>query len=225
MNDFSCYFDPELFVQESSSAALIKDLSGKYIISNQKAADMFNITVQDVVGLNVCDLSDMMDYKNNDFIEPVAKLDYLAMSTGRRSQNSNRVLKTVGGFMRLEETIKIPVHSSQSKRVTAILTIAHDKTHTLTKLELLKLYLNEYNRKAAITKYLSYLKLDSFFSKTPSLREFQTLLVCAHSWRYEAVAEKMGITVKAVEKNIYAVRGKLHSPDLFPIIMELIKSE
>lgn len=206
-------------------AALIKDSSGQYQQFNQLAADTFDMKAKEFIGLYASDINEILRYQNNDFLGPVARLDHEAKN-GRIASN-RRVFRVQSGFVRVIDTVKHPLFSRDSDRkVNGILTIANDRTHTLTRFELLELYLQEHKtRNAAFDNFLTYLNIRCFFAKFPSPRQLMTLLLCANSRSYDVVARRMNVTVGTVEKNMEAIRDRLQNKEKLELVLRLLESD
>ena len=216
---------PQKHVASNFEPALIKDLSGQYKEFNQLAADTFDMQAKEFIGLKASDINEILRYQNNDFLGPVARLDHEARN-GRIASN-RRVFRVQSGFVRVIDTVKHPLFSRDSDRkVNGILTIANDRTHTLTRLELLELYLQEHNTKsAAFDNFLTYLNIRCFFAKFPSPRQLVTLLVCANSRSYAVVARRMNINERTVETNMDAIRNRLHNKEELELVFRVLEGD
>src|SRR5437764_486622 len=80
------------------------------------------------------------------------------------------------GHVSLKKLRKIPLFNQQ-QQVTAILTYAEDITHSLSLIDLYKLYQKHYQKKLnAIQAFLSHLKVVQHFYRLPTNRELMALL-------------------------------------------------
>ena len=216
---------PQNHVASNFEPALIKDLSGQYKEFNQLAADTFDMKAKEFIGLKASDINEILRYQNNDFLGPVERLDHEARN-GKIASN-RRVFRVQNGFVRVIDTVKHPLFSRDSDRkVNGILTIANDRTHTLTRLELLELYLQEHKTKsAAFDNFLTYLNIRCFFAKFPSPRQLVTLLLCANSRSYGVVARRMNIAVSSVQKYMESIRSSLHNKEELELVLRILEGD
>ena len=221
------YFDdPEQFVVEMPYPAMIKDKSGTYILSNQKCADLFGMRSDEIVGLSVHELDRRVKNKwEEGYGEVIASLDFTVLSKGIIQKDTERILPVYRGFLRVQDTIKYPVLTPITKRVSGVITFSYDKTHEVGIINLFKSYFKIYESRAeAVALFLESVGLKAFFHTLPSIREVETILQIAKSYQYSSAAVKMGVKLKTLDKNILSVKCKMLSPDLFGVMVEMIRN-
>ena len=220
------YFDdPDEFVTELPCPAMLKDCTGVYIRSNQKCADLFGMKAEEVSGLTINSLDRKLKNKwEEGYSQHMEKLDYKVISHGEIEKDMDRILPVSAGFLRIQDSTKVPVLTPITKKVSGVITFSYDKTHEYDTLNLYRLYLKTYgNRSTATAVFLKVLKVNVFFNSAPSVREFETIIQIARSYKYLSVSEKLGIKEKTVEKYVASVKEKLISPDLFGALIEMLR--
>lgn len=226
----SCVIDDVVdLAEQMSNPVMLKDSRGKYLYANQSCICLFGLSHQhDLVGLNSKELNGKIKHHWHDEYErTISDLDAFVVKKRLSGRDTMRAIPCQDGTLRIQNMIKKPMVSHLSDKVTSIFTFSENLTNKIDRLDLLNLYVDFYSSHSlAIRYFLKYLSVESLFTKTPSLREMETVLRIAALGNQKAVSNKMGISTRTVEENIRKIKqNKLSNEYLWSVLLELIRNE
>jgi len=215
--------------EHMSNPVMLKDSRGRYLYANQSSISLFGLSHQnDVVGLNSKELKGKVTHRWHDtFEQAISDLDSFVVRKRLSGRDNMRAIPCQDGTLRIQDMIKKPMISSLSDKVTSIFTFSENLTDNIDRLALLSLYVDFYSSHLTAVRYfLKYLSIESLFTKTPSLREMETVLRIAALGNQKAVSNQMGISTRTVEENIRKIKqNKLANEYLWSVLLELIRNE
>lgn len=189
-------------IDEMPYAISLKDVrTGKYTHNNSLYAKRLGLKNNDsVIGLTANDLE---MYKKWDFSFPFRQwktndLDYIRKSdyevkTTIHKHISLHIFFTSDGFIGFDKNIKLPVPSSDNRKVIAILTCSYDITIQFGLFKLFRLYQKYYSDTHAIKLLLIYLKIEDGFKNLPTIKEMHLLFALYHEPSGKRAAQFLNI--------------------------------
>jgi hypothetical protein len=199
------------------SASLKEADTGRYVINNAYNARQFGIdNPMDLVGLTIHDVNFRQSQWGVEYAKAIAKLDFLARERKTHLLGRHQFLDD-SGEAQLEEMVKFPVLGSR-RNILGIVTYRHDLTATLPPIQLYQLHRNFYEPRHAISRVLSYMKLDAFFSTQPTEAQLRVFLLKAERFSNKEVAKFLGVSDRTVESHLAALRGKVVDGNLARVL-------
>jgi len=199
----------------------IKDAqTKKYIQMNYLWAENLGFdSTEELIGLTVDDITykeqsriwgakDIFIHLRDEQQKKIKRLDDQT-KISKECVNFDHILFDSEGFLILEETRKIPIISFKTEKVVAIFTYGQNTTLQLSLFNLLDLYKKYYPETQAIKQLLRYLRLDKYFTETPTLTEMRLLITMRQDPRHKCAAKALGLAVGTVEVYAHKLRDKL----------------
>jgi len=227
----NCYVIDDVIdlAEQMTNPVLLKDRLGKYLYANQSSVNLFNLkNKNDLIGISAKELNCKIKHHwHSEYEQTVLDLDTFVVKNRQSAKDGMRAIPCQNGTLRIQNMIKKPMVSKLSNKVTAIFTFSENLTDNVDRIALLSLYIKFYaSNEPAIRYFLKYLKVDTLFAKSPSLREIETVLLLAILGNHKSVSKKMGISTRTVEENIRNVKQKkLKDEYLWILLLELIRNE
>lgn len=203
-------------------SAHCKDIkTGKYILSNNTNAKIYEIDASQLVGLAVDDIED------DEYVEVVKKLDSQVKIENSKIEDQPRIVVNRTGILRLQTMLKVPVRGLD-RHSKYILTICNDVINKKTPYQLLNLYLMNYTRKVDAVQFLKHIKIDHYFkfhNKTdyPSVNQLIALLKLAEFSNYKLVSKALNVSYKSIESFILNIKNKMHHGTIEELLFYLNK--
>lgn len=215
------------FIQELPHPAHVKDpKTGQYIFTNEKNIKIYGLeSVKQLIGTTVQDLDELMGSRwDNSYAMTVENLDQQVYQSKCIVKDNNRIMLTSDGFVRIQNMVKIPVLGIHND-VKAIATFSYALSKGIELTDLFNIYKKYYPKKrAAITCFLKYLKIETYFRDLPTEAELKLLLVMREDSTYKGAAKKLGVKPKTIEVHRAHIRDKLKNPSLNKLL-SVIRNE
>ncbi|CCD29102.1 putative transcriptional regulator [Candidatus Glomeribacter gigasporarum BEG34] len=139
----------------------------------------------------------------------------------RRPVSIHRSILDFNGIAHFQRVLKIPILSSYSNKVVALLTVLQDLTHHLHCSKIFHLYQKFYPIKKAIQKTLEHFKLEKYFCGQPTYHEMRVLLSMREDSRHKVVAKKLECADATVSSHIANLQSKLKSGAVHDVLSQL----
>jgi hypothetical protein len=193
-----------------TDVAHIKDAKTKqYISCNASTLQCFGLEKpEQIAGLTAKDLDGFMrPYWGDEYANKIDQMDYL-VCTKLETISHKEVTTVKSGFMQLQNLIKMPVINNN--KASGIFTITQNLTDTLDLGALYDLYKNHYSSNDAVSYFLKYLELDTYFTEMPTSLELSKL-----------ISTSLNNNIESSGANDFTfLVSKLKNEDLTPILSE-----
>lgn len=200
----------EDIIIKASGQASLKDVSGKYLLTNEYETQLSGFTPNEFKGLTIEDISERIKFLKGSkqrFVDTIKKID----SQVRVSQCPvfiKEIFITHNGFIKVRNLIKSPI-IGQDNKVIAIFAHDEDLTPRLNLFDLFELYKKFYIQKEAISRFLDYFNVKSFFQEMPSHTETLVIIAMAYDSRHKEVAKLLKQTPRTVAAHSSSLHQKL----------------
>ncbi len=200
-------------IEESAYATHLKDIqTGRYIQGNslwmknlgfESSDDFIGIKVNDFAAKDGIwtkwSFSPTFEVWKDSIPKKVNGLEY-QVQTKREVLSGECLSFTPEGFILIEEWMKLPILSKDSKKAVALLSYSHDVTLRRSLSDLFQLYTKYHTESNAIRTMLMYLNIDGYFTELPTLEEMN-ILTAAHQ-RYDLFSETGDSVCKPLQNKV-----------------------
>ncbi len=202
----------EQLISSSDHPAHLKDINGKYILSNDANNKLFvEDETSSIVGYTIWDLNTYMRPLWGSMAVDIIAIEANLIQTRQVYARKQYPFLDVNGFLVIQSVKKYPILSFE-KTVSSILSIGEIVTEGINLFELLKLYLKYYSvSNKGRQKFLEHLGILNEFYELPTEREIIILIAKKYYCHPKLIASKLGIETKTVESHIYKIKLKLKS--------------
>lgn len=214
----------EDLVLSFNGSAHLKDInSGKYVFSNETNA--INVGVckaEDIYGLTVWDLDLHMRPNWGNLAERIDKFEKQIQNNCKIILDDNQITSLPNEYIAVHNMRKYPL-INQNNKVSTILTLSEHITDKIDPLQLFELYLNFYSlqgRKFAISLYLRYLGILSYFEVLPTVSELRVLLMKRKKLTTKALAQYFVVSPSTIETHLKQIRNKVNT-DIHTLVENL----
>ena len=211
----------EQLISSSDHPAHLKDINGKYILSNDANNKLFvEDETSSIVGYTIWDLNSYMRPLWGSMAVDIIAIEANLIQTRQVYARKQYPFLDVNGFVVIQSVKKYPV-LNLDKIVTSILSIGEIITKNVNLFELFKLYLQYYPSSCqGRQKFLKYLGILNDFYELPTDRETIILIAKKYYYHPKLIASNLGIETKTVESHIYKIKLKLKS-DLNSVVLSM----
>lgn len=234
-NPITCLGD-ELsnFIEQAPFSAHLRDTkTNRYILSNQFSANNIGLdTSRDLIGLKPRDVIEHRLQSEQGLDYNLAWKEKLRILLDKTYELSSQVLiekvpaiqrdieLSLSGFIRVTQTIRSPVFDSQ-KRVVAIASLDCDFVQQCELFYLFQLYTRYLLPKKAIRNFLTYLEVESYFSKMPTCRELTAMLFMRQNSSSKYVAGRLNVSSRTIDEYKARLGAKLVDTSLASLLINL----
>ncbi len=212
----------EQLIYSSDHPAHLKDMSGKYLISNTANNNLFvgNDGVSSVIGLTIWDLNAYMEPLWGNMARDIEKIESNLKATQQVYSKNQYPFLNVHGFVVVQSVKKYPILNANNV-VKSILSIGEIITQQMDLFKLFKLYLQFCsNKQSGIQKFLEHLGIFNDFYELPTTREIIILIAKKYHSHPKSIASNLAIETKTVESHLYKIKLKLKR-DLNSIVLAM----
>lgn len=212
----------EQLIYSSDHPAHLKDMSGKYLISNAANNDLFvgNDGVSSVIGHTIWDLNAYMEPLWGSMARDIEKIESNLKATQQVYSKNQYPFLNVHGFVVVQSVKKYPILNANNV-VKSILSIGEIITQQIDLFELFKLYLQFCsNKPSGIQKLLEHLSIFNDFYELPTAREISILIAKKYYYHPKLIASNLAIETKTVESHLYKIKLKLKR-DLNSVVLAM----
>lgn len=202
----------EQLIYSSDHPAHLKDINGKYLISNEANNSLFlGKGASSIVGQTILDLNSYMAPLWGNMAIDIMTIESNMKANGQIYTKNRYPFLNVNGFLVIQSVKKYPVFSSKNS-INSIFSIGEIVTERINLFELFKLYLQCYSvSNKGRQKFLEHLGILNEFYELPTEREMIILIAKKYYCHPKLIASKLGIETKTVESHIYKIKLKLKS--------------
>lgn len=211
----------EQLIYSSDHPAHLKDMSGKYLISNAANNDLFvGNGVSSVIGHTIWDLNAYMEPLWGSMARDIEKIESNLKATQQVYSKNQYPFLNVHGFVVVQSVKKYPILNANNV-VKSILSIGEIITQQMDLFKLFKLYLQFCsNKQSGIQKFLEHLGIFNDFYELPTTREIIILIAKKYHSHPKSIASNLAIETKTVESHLYKIKLKLKR-DLNSIVLAM----
>lgn len=202
----------EQLIYSSDHPAHLKDINGKYLISNKANNGLFiGGSASSIVGQTIWDLNSYMEPLWGNMAIDIITIESNIKANGQIYTKDRYPFLNVDGFLVIQSVKKYPVFNSKNI-ISSIFSVGEIVTDRINLFELFKLYLQCYSgSNKGRQKFLEHLGILNKFYELPTEREIIILIAKKYYCYPKLIASKLGIETKTVESHIYKIKLKLKS--------------
>lgn len=203
----------------------IKDANnGNYLLCNPPTLKVFGLkNPKDLIGQNIAHIDKYMrPYWGQKYAQEIAKMDYQVKTLAKIVKRKKDIfINRSNHEVYIQDLLKLPL-IGRNNQVTAIVTIATDRTKEADPFALLNLYREMYpNQTIGLVNFVKFLSLSDFFQKNLTYKEIVCLLHMRINPAYKNIAKKLNISAKTVETHVSNIISKLKHAQLAEVLSHL----
>lgn len=211
----------EQLIYSSDHPAHLKDINGKYLISNDANNNLFlDKGICSIIGHTIWDLNVYMEPLWGSMAVDIVAIEANLIQTCQVYTKKQYPFLDVNGLVVIQSVKKYPILNFD-KTITSILSIGEIITENINLFELFKLYIQYYpDSYQGRQKFLKHLGILNDFYELPTDREIIILIAKKYYYHPKLMASHLGIETKTVESHIYKIKLKLKS-DLNLVVLSM----